>query len=330
MAAAIALAGCSSPGGGAAGPASPVPAADRSLTIAQAQTVYDNSVTKSTAAAARGDAAAALAIAGDAQWSILHAQYAALAATGTPVTRYSYGTPTFYVPGLAQYPEWFVVSVPVATVTGTRRPAPASTVMAFQRLGATRPWTLVGQAVLDRPLPAIARDRDGYAISVANGTQSLVLPPNIVGPTQAAVVDEGPTAPAAAAIASGPQTTGLYAAQVTQDQAYTTRGLNYLWLLEGASLPLFSLQTANGGAVVIYSMYLNTTIEHPGNVFGPPIPVPANFSPLVKPRPTLKGNHGINANWTFEFAAVDPPSAAAGAKAVVIGGTGAPTYGDAY
>ncbi len=330
MAAAVALAGCSSPGGGAGGPASPVPAADRILTITQAQSVYDKYVTHSTAAAAQGDSAAALAMAGDAQWSILHAQYAALAAAGRPVTRYSYGTPTFYVPGLAQYPQWFVVSVPVATVTGTQRSAPASTVMAFQRLGATQGWTLDGQAVLDQPLPAIARDRDGYAVSVANGTQSLVLPPNIVGPTQAAVVDEGPTAPAATAIASGPQTTGMYAAQVTQTQAYTAQGLNYLWLLEGASLPLFSLQTTNGGAVVIYSMYLNTTIEHPGNVFGPLIPVPANFSPLVKPHPALKGNHGINANWTFEFAAVDPPSTAAGAKAVVIGGTGAPTYGNAY
>ena len=52
------------------------------------------------------------------QWSILHAQYTALATTGTPVAQYRYGTPVFYVPALAGFPLWFMVAVPVRTDTG--------------------------------------------------------------------------------------------------------------------------------------------------------------------------------------------------------------------
>ncbi|HJY59445.1 MAG TPA: hypothetical protein VJ418_23945, partial [Streptosporangiaceae bacterium] len=99
---AVALGGCS----GAAGPANAVTSAEHSLTIARAQAVYRSYVTASTAAAKQGDATNGLARVADGQWSIVHAQYRALATTGTPVPRYSYGTPTFYVPALSSYPQW--------------------------------------------------------------------------------------------------------------------------------------------------------------------------------------------------------------------------------
>jgi len=328
---AAALGGCSSAGA----PVKAVTSSEHSLTIAQAQAAYNAYVTRSTAAAQQGSATKGLAIVADGQWSITHAQYAALNSTGTPVPQYRYGTPTFYVPAQSGYPRWFVVGVPATTVSGTQPPstvntATVNTVMAFEREAADAPWTLNGSAVLDQPLPDIARDSDGYAISVSTKDSSLLLPPNLVGATQAAVVDEGPTAPAVAAIASGPQTTGLYATQATQNSSYTARGLSYQWLLEGAAMPQFDLRTTNGGALVIYTMYLNTTIEHPGNVFGPPIPIPANFTPIATATTATKGNHGVAANWTFEFATVDPPATAHGAKAVVIAAAGSPTYGHGY
>jgi hypothetical protein len=319
---AVALGGCS----GAAGPAKAVTSAEHSLTIAQAQAAYRSYVRDSTAAAKQRDVTNGLAVVADGQWSIVHAQYRALATSGTPVPRYSYGTPTFYVPALSSYPQWFVVAVPVTTTSG----APASnTIMAFDKPAPDEPWTLNGSAVLDHPLPAIARDSDGYAINVSTKDTSLLLPPNVVGATQAAVVDEGPTTPAAAAIASGPQTTGLYTTQAAQGNSYTAQGLSYLWLLEGAAVPQFDLRTTDGGALVIYTMYLNTTIEHPGNVFGPPIPIPANFTPIANPAKATSA-HGVAANWTYEFATVDPPSTAHGAKAEVIAASGAPTFGDSF
>ena len=78
----------------------------------------------------------------------------------------------------------------------------------------------------------------------------------------------------------------------------------------------------------MYSMYLNTTIEHPGNVSGPPIPVPASFAPLIT-TPTKAGIHGVAANWTYEFAAVDPPPTAHGAKVEVIAAAAPPPTGTA-
>ncbi|HJZ24795.1 MAG TPA: hypothetical protein VJ370_00835, partial [Streptosporangiaceae bacterium] len=192
----MALGGCS----GAASPAKAVTSAEHSLTIAEARAEYRLYVENSTAAAKQGDMTNGLAVVADGQWAIVHAQYRALATSGTPVPQYSYGTPTFYVPALSGYPQWFVVTVPVTTATGT--PA-SSMIMAFDRSAPDELWTLNGSAVLDHPLPAIARDSDGYAINVSTKDTSLLLPPNVVGATQAAVVDEGPTTPAAGVIASG-------------------------------------------------------------------------------------------------------------------------------
>jgi hypothetical protein len=319
---AVALGGCS----GGAGPAQAVTSAEHSLTIAQAQAAYRSYVTASTTAARQGDATHGLDTVADGQWSIVHAQYRALATTGTPVPQYSYGTPTFYVPALSSYPQWFVVTVPVTPAAGA---SAVTTIMAFDRPAPDEPWTLNGSAVLDHPLPAIARDGDGYAINVSTKDTSLLLPPNVVGATQAAVVDEGPTTPAAAVIANGPQTTGLYTTQAVQGNSYTAQGLSYQWLLEGAAVPQFDLRTADGGALVIYTMYLNTTIEHPGNVFGPPIPLPANFTPIATPSKTTEA-HGVTANWTYEFATIDPPATAHGGKAEVIAASGAPTFGGSF
>ena len=151
--------------------------------------------------------------------------------------------------------------------------------MVFQRYIPSRTWTLNGSVVLDQPLPAIERDSDGYAVAVGDSDPSLLLPPDLVGATQAAVVDEGPAAPAAAVIGPGPQTTGLYTTQDAQGNSAAAHGLNYQWLLQGASYAQYELAAAGGGALVLYSMYLNTTIEHPGNVFRLGHPGPGQFRP---------------------------------------------------
>jgi len=324
LAAAVGLGGCSS----STAPSKTVSGSGHGLTLAEARAVYDSYVTASTAAAKQGDAAQGLALVGDAQWAIMHAQYTALATAGTQLAQYSYGTPTFYVPALPGYPLLFVVAVPVSTETSGHLGPAVNTLMVFQRYVASRQWSMDGSAVLDQPLPAIALDREGYATAFTNTDPTLLLQPDIVGPTQAAVVDQGPAAPAAAVVNSGPQTTALYAAQLAQGKSASANGLNYQWLLEGASFAQYELETAGGGALVLYSMYLNTTTEHPGNVPGSPIPVPAEFTPLLA-APSQVGLRQVTANWTYEFAAVDPPQTAHGAKVEVIAGSGAPTYGNA-
>jgi hypothetical protein len=303
--------------------------ANHSVSIGTAEAVYGSYLAASDAAAAAGNQTQGLSIVSAAQWAQVKGQYTALASAGTPVPRYRYGKPVFYVPALTGYPQWFMVAVPRRTETSGRLGAAVSALMVFDRTEKNLPWTLSGSAVLDRPLPPIARDRDGYAIDVATTDPSLLLRPDVAGATQAAVVDDGPASPAAVVVGSGPQTTGLYTAQTAQAAAEKSLGLQYQWLLQGAPFPQYQLRLADGGALVLYGMYLNTTTEHPNLVAGSPIRVPAAFSPLLA-APTEIGYHAVYANWTYQFAAIDPAATAHDAKLHVIAAQGGPSYGHAY
>ena len=303
--------------------------ASHNVSLTAAEAVYGSYLTASDAAAAAGNQTQALSIVTAAQWAQVKGQYTALASAGTPVPRYRYGKPTFYVPALDTYPGWFLVAVPRRTDTGGRLGPAVSTLMVFTEAKTSLPWTLSGTAVLGGPLPAIARDSDGYAVDVTTTDASLLLRPDVVGATQAAVADDGPASPAAAVVSDGPQTTGLYAAQAAEAAAAQAQGLQYQWLLQGAAFPQFELRLADGGALVLYGMYLNTTNEHVNLVAGSPIPVPPAFAPLLA-APTEVGYHAVYANWTYEFAAIDPPATADNAKLQVIAAQAAPTYGHAY
>ena len=268
----------------------PAPAADadtpasHSVTVADARTAYQAYLQFSASAAARGDTALALSVVSSAQWDQTKSQYLAWALAGTPVPRYRYGTPVFYVPGLSGFPQWFVVAVNRTTVTGGKPGATNRTLLLFAREEEDRGLD-AGRHGRARPAAAgLARDADGYAVAVSTTDPSLLLRPDVVGATHAAVVDEGPTSPAAAVVAAGPQTTGLHAAQAARAAAEQARGLQYEWLLQGATWPQVGLRLAGGGALVLYGMYLNTTNQHPNLVRGAAIPVPA-ASPRCWPRP---------------------------------------------
>ena len=301
-----------------------------SVTFADARAAYQSYLNVSNAAAAQGDEASALSVVTSAQWVQTKSQYAALVTAGTPVPRYRYGTPVYYVPALSGYPQWFVAAVNRTTVTGGKPGATDSTLMLFAREEKTDDWTLSGTAVLSRPLPAIARDADGYAVPVSTKDTTLLLRPDVAGATQAAVVDDGPSSPAAAAIAAGPMTTGLYAAQNARAAAEQARGLEYQWLLQGAPYPQVGLRLAgSGSALIMYGMYLNTTTEHPNLVAGSPIGVPAEFKPMLA-EPTEVGYHAVLTNWAYQFAAIDPPASARDGKLDIIAWQKSPAYGHAY
>jgi hypothetical protein len=313
-------------------PAAPAVAADGAghfLTLAEAESSYGSYLAASDAAAAHGDEEQALSVASNAQWALLKSEYTALASAGTPVTRYRYGKPVFYVPALTAYPKWFVVSVPRRTDTGGHLGAAVSTLMLFERATPAKTWTLNGSAVLDQPLPALARNSDGYAIAVSHSDQDLLLPPDVVGASQAAVVDDGPGSPASAVVGGGPHTTGLYAAQAAQARADSARGLRYQWLMQGASYRQFQLRTAGGGALVLYGMYLNTTTEHPNLVEGSAIPALPRYAALFD-APGEVAYHALYVNWTYQYVAIDPPASAHDAKLEIIAAQGVPTFAHAY
>jgi hypothetical protein len=313
-------------------PAAPADAAagtGHALTIAEAEAAYASYLAASDAAAAQGDETTGLSAVAYEQWALAKSQYTALASTGTPVPRYRYGKPVFYVPALAGYPKWFVVAAPRSARSATAKQGAVNTVMVFERASAHKPWTLDGLAVLHQALPAIARSSDGYAVAVPGSDQQLLLPPEVVGATQAALADEGPASPAAAVVAPGPQTTGLYAAQAAQAKAYGARGLRYLWLLQGTPYRQFQLRTADGGALVLYGMYLNTTTEHPNLVIGSPIPALPRYAALFD-APDEVAYHALYVNWTYEYVAIDPPGSARNAKLQIIAAQGVPTLAHAY
>jgi hypothetical protein len=301
--------------------------AQHDLTIAGARAAFESYLTISDSAAAAGDATAGLSVVADAAWETVHAQYTALASTGAPVPRYQYGTPVFYVPTAENYPHWFLATASQRAVDGG---GTNTVLMVFGQTKQGATWLLDGSAALapGQSMPAIALDADGYATALPTYEQSLLLPPNVVGATQASVVDEGPAAAAAAVIAAGPQTTGLYAQQFAESHVIAATGLDYTWLLQGSTFPVFALRTTDGGALVLYGMYVSTTRAYPDTLAGAAIPVPANVTPLL---PTSEiGYHAVAANSTYEFAAVDPAATVTHAKVTIIAASGALSYAHAY
>lgn len=303
-------------------------AASHLVTITKAQAEFASITKGIDKAAAQADQILGLSYVTGAAYLQASAQYTAQAAASTPVTRYRYSDPTYLVPALSSFPEWFAVEASRSTVTNGHASAPVETLLLFSRQKAALNWTLAGQTVLARKLPAIAMDH-GYTIPVPTTDPELLMRPDVVGATQAAVVDEGPSAPAAAVVASGPQTDGLYAAQSAQARAASAQQLSYNWLLEGATFPQVGLRLRNGGALVLYGMYLNTSIAHYNLAAGTPIKVPAGFFPLFA-APTEVAYHEIYADWTYQYAAIDPPASAHGARLQVIAAQGSPTFGHAY
>jgi hypothetical protein len=324
----LAIQGCA-PGSSAATDASTGRGPSYAQAMTQARSAFTNYVAASNAAADSGDKAQALGVVANAQWAQIKGQYEALASVGTPVSRYRYGTPHFDLPAPAGYLQWFMVTVPRAAEAGGQLGAVVNTVMVFERAEANLHFTLDGTFPIDQPLPPLAYESDGYAVPEPDNDARALLPPDVVGPSQAAVADEGPGNPAAAVISAGPQSTGLYAAQAAQSRAERSRALVYLWLLQGAPFPQFQLRLRSGADLVLYGMSLNTTLEHPDLAIGSPIPVPAGFSPLFA-APTEVGYHAVYAYWTYQFAAIDPPATAHGAKVTIIAANGGPSYGHAY
>jgi hypothetical protein len=255
--------------------------------------------------------------------------------------RYSYGSPAFYLPEAAGYPHFFVASV-TRTLRSSIVPADASTqvgdatvpvdgptLMLFEQASKGAQWRLASTAQLPAgtAVPPLARDGSGYIPIVTPTAGALLVQPDYVGALQAAVVDDGQQSAAAKAVAAGPLTTGIYEGAVNHASGLTApHGDVYQWELAGVNNPEFALRTADGGALVFYTMTLNTTVAVPGYInkanpvrSGPPIPVPASLKQLLptgQSAPTVQ----LSSVQTLSFAAVDPAPGGAKIQVIAIGG----------
>jgi hypothetical protein len=262
-----------------------------------------------------------------------------------PYTQYAYGTPTFYLPQPppAGDPQYFAVSVertPVAGTTpmtsssqdvaaGVPLPAAGRALLLFEKAAAGGPWQLASASQLlpGESVPALATDGHGYVIleSFNQPTGSPLVTPALAPPLQASVVDDGPTSAAAQVVASGPLTTGLYKeAQTSARGISAPPGDVYQWLLEGSNYGRLALKMADGGVLVFYTMYLNTTVETQSALNqdipilpGPRIAVPGFVRPLLAPA-LWAPQKRLQTQDILTFAAIDPPSADKSAKIGVI------------
>lgn len=309
-------------------------------TAAQARQVFNSYVTQTDSALAAGNATAALALADDATWHELSTAITTAKFHRTPVAPYRYGTPAFYIPDSRDYPHWFIASVErtappgsPASLAGVPQATAGQTLMLFQKIAAGAPWKLSGSAQL-RPgqqLPKLATASSGNVeVARLSDAQSYLARPDVVGPLQAAVVDDGPAAPAATAMTSGPLTTGMYQQQAALKPA---AGDIRQWTLQGSKNDRFALRTASGGALVFYSMDLDTTTKVPGKPTQPnaakpgqTITVPPEFVPLLPSGAAATARVSLKTQYTMTFAAIDPPASAPNAKIQVIAVDGAPTW----
>jgi hypothetical protein len=366
LAAALAAVGCASATAGTSGNSAAAPTRTvASITTAQASQVFNSYVATTAKAIRTSDGALALSVVTGALRSTLSAElkghgvhvYSAVHSTGSgaykstltlnlgqPLGPYTYGGPTFYLPESAGYPRFFVANdtrtlkdispaLGLSTwVGGTSVPLDGRVLMLFEQSAPSRPWLLASTSELPAgtAVPPLATDKNGDIPQVPLTSAGLLAQPYATGPLQAAVVDDGPASAAAKAVAAGPLTTAMY--QAYRDRTGTGADLQvpsgdiYQWDMEGTAYPAFALRTADGGALVLYAMYLNSTVATPGYInkadpieSGSPIEVPQNLSPLLptgQPTPRTV----LEAQDLFSFAAIDPPAGSSKVQVIAIGG----------
>ncbi len=346
-AAAVTAAGCtaapSTSGNDTAGHAG---ASAPAVTKAEAARAFQRTVTAFLGAGNAPDAATALAATTDVAWvqlstGRLTARYFGVRVPASPMTL---GKPVFYLPRAAGYPRWFVADARIgyhvpalpARVTWVGAPggiqwenADGPALFLCTKASATSPWQLAAASKLAPGVspPRLSVDGTGHVPTVPLSGTALLAQPDIAGPLQAAVVDDGPASPAARVVANGPLTTGIYDNERAGLLGLTApRGDVLQWELEGSHYRKFALRTASGGALVFYAMYLNTTVQTPASLAlsqplepGPAIGVPRSLAPLLRrglPAPRIK----LEGQQLLSFAAVDPPANGGKVQVIAIGG----------
>jgi hypothetical protein len=357
VAAALAAAGCASATAGTSSTSANTPASEpAAITTAQARQAFNSYVATTAKALRTGDGRLALSVVTGAQRSLVAASLKGIVSVcSTPSStgegcfyghpkhhQYTYGTPTFYLPEPSGHSRFFVADVTrsvtgikpaagaVASVGGAQVPVDGPALMLFEQSAVAAPWKLasVSQFPSGLTIPRLATDENGYIPQVPLTSADLLAQPYATGPLQAAVVDDGPASAAAKALAAGPLTTAMY--QAARDRSGTglqvPGGDVYQWDMEGTAYPAFALRTADGGALVLYAMYLNSTVAVPSYLDkgdpinpGPPIEIPLDLSlllPANQPTPRV----ALEQQDLLSFAAIDPSAGPSKIQVIAVGG----------
>jgi len=345
LTAALAVAGCTtaqapvSPAG--TGGSTSADGGPPALTTAQAAAAFGRYVTTTATAEKTNDRTLALSVVTGPQRSVVSSAIteAGYAHRTVSLDPYTYGTPTFYLPQAGGYPRFFVASAPrdypgtdpsdtYATWVGSAEaPLNGTALLLFEQSSSGSPWQLASTSVLafGASMPRLAADADGAIPTVSLSATTLLARPDVTGPLQAAVVDDGPSSAASAAVAAGPLTTGMHQGASDHVLGLTApAGDLYQWSLEGSGYASFTFKTADGAALVFYSMYLDTVVATPSYIDkgspiepGARIAYPEELDPWIGTRPY---RHSVQRQDLLTFAAVDPPASGGKIQVIAVGG----------
>ncbi|GLK08313.1 hypothetical protein GCM10017600_17180 [Streptosporangium carneum] len=182
---------------------------------------------------------------------------AAFNSSAGALPHYTWGRPELLVPREQQAPLWFAAIVDREDSAGDVR----SAVLTLTKYG-EHAWYLSSTSLLERdaPVPEIAKDAEGYAVALAEDDPTTAISPRLMAPLHATSAEEGSAGFAAGLIEKGPHTTG-YAEEIAGKRPkYKSDCLGYDSIFGASNYPVRALRTADGGAMVMYSLIRTTSV----------------------------------------------------------------------
>ncbi|MGI5283741.1 hypothetical protein ACQEVF_10450 [Nonomuraea polychroma] len=176
---------------------------------------------------------------------------AAYLSTDYAPPRYRWGQPTLYVPRFAadEKAPWF-------TALATRDGQP--TLLTFAK---SDRWRLssVARLLPGQELPEIEVDADGYATALAPDDKTVTISPQFMQPVHASVAETGTAGVTAGLLAAGPYTTDVAEQIASLREKAKSSGFSYDSIFSADNFPVYALRTADGGALIQYSLSRTTT-----------------------------------------------------------------------
>ncbi|MEU5865072.1 hypothetical protein ABZ815_28155 [Nonomuraea sp. NPDC047529] len=205
----------------------------------------------------------------DGQFALTQAAYES---TGDRPPRYTWGSPTLYVPRFAQGERapWFS-----ALVTRNGQP----TLLTFAKSGEDWQLSSAAQLLSGQRLPQVELDSDGYAKALTPDDKTVTISPQYMGPVHASVAETGAAGVTAGLLADGQYTTEV-AKQIATDREKAKKdGFSYDSIFSADNWPVYALRTSDGGALIQYSLSRNTSTRTvANNTYIIPVPPEASWA----------------------------------------------------
>ncbi|GAA4206171.1 hypothetical protein GCM10022252_67890 [Streptosporangium oxazolinicum] len=204
---------------------------------------------------------------------------AAFNGSAEALPHYTWGAPRLLVPRNQAGPLWFAAVVDREESSGRVRTA----VLTLMRQGG-EDWQISSTSLLDEGVepPVVATDAEGYATALGEEDATVAISPRLMAPLHATSAEEGKRGFAAKLIEEGPHTTG-FADEITKKRAdEKSNCLGYDSIFAASNYPVHALRTADGGALVLYSLIRTTTRTIKVTPCGSEIPIPPEARKLTK------------------------------------------------